>query len=94
MKFFRRRIYKVRHLRRYFPSHYHVLPPVQECVEREVDGEREAGDEDDKPKETVAEGEERCEHVVDAVDCGVVRVLLDRVEENSLLNRDALILFV
>ena len=76
------------------PRHDHVLPPVKECVQGEIHGERETGDEDDEPEESVIEGEEGGEHVVDPVDGGVVRVLLDRVQQDPLLHSDVLVLYI
>ena len=40
---------------RHFPCHDHVLPPVEKCVQRKVDGERESGDKDYEPEEPVVE---------------------------------------
>ena len=79
---------------KYFPRHYHVLPPVKEGVQRKVHWEYESSDKDDEPEESVMEGEEGGENVVDTVDGGVVRVLLNRVQKDPLFNSNVLILSI
>ena len=67
------------------------LSPVQECIKREIDWEDETSDEDEEPEQSVLEGEEGGEHVVDAMDGCVIWVLLDSVQQNSFLHSDLLI---
>ena len=68
------------------------LSPVQEGIKWEINREDEASDEDEEPEQSVLEGEERSEDVVDAMDSCVIWVLLDRVQQNSFLHSDLLIL--
>ena len=68
------------------------LSPVQKGIKREIDGEDETSEEDNEPEQPVLEREEGSKHVVDAMDGSVVRVLLDCVQQDSLLHSDLLIL--
>ena len=81
-------------LKKHFPRDDHVLSPVEERVQRKVHREGKASDKDDEPEESVIEGEEGGEHVVDAMDGGVVRVLFDRVQKDPFLHCDILFLSI
>ena len=67
------------------------LSPVQEGIKWEINWEDEASDEDEEPEQSVLEGEEGREDVVDAMDCCMIWVLLDCVQQNSFLHSDLLI---
>ena len=67
------------------------LSPVQECIEWEINREDEASDEDQEPEQSVLEGEEGSEHVVDAMDRCMIWVLLDSIQQDSFLHGDLLI---
>ena len=56
------------------------LSPIEKGIKWEINWKDQPSDENNEPEQSILEGKEGSEDVVDAMDCRVVGVLLDCVQ--------------